>query len=248
MDQDWLYLLLFLFGVLAGILNVFAGGGSSITLPLLIFMGLDAGTANGTNRLAILFQNISAVASFKKEKISDFGLSLKLSLLTLPGAIAGTFLAVKINDDLFEKILGIVLIFVVLSFFIPFGKNQEKETNPKIGFLPALSMFGIGFYGGFIQVGVGFLLMAALRFLMRFDLIHVNMHKVFVVFIYTVPSMLIFIFAGKIHYISGLVLASGNALGAWWAARMTVRKGEKLIKNMLAAAIVIMAAKLLGVF
>jgi len=248
MDQDWLYLLLFLFGVLAGILNVFAGGGSSITLPLLIFMGLDAGTANGTNRLAILFQNISAVASFKKEKISDFGLSLKLSLLTLPGAIAGTFLAIKINDDLFEKILGVVLIFVVLSFFIPFGKNQTKQADTKIGFLPALSMIGAGFYGGFIQVGVGFLLMAALRFLMRFDLVHVNMHKVFVVFIYTVPSMLIFIFAGKIDYISGLVLASGNALGAWWAARMTVRKGEKLIKNMLAAAIVIMAAKLLGVF
>jgi uncharacterized membrane protein YfcA len=240
-------IILFFVGIIAGFLNVTAGGGSTLTLPTLIFLGLESSVANGTNRVAILIQNISAVYSFKREKYQDLKASFILSLFTLPGAIAGALLAVKLDDEIFQKILGIIMIAIILSMFIP-----QKQTNPtgnsKLSFPTMVSMFGIGFYGGFIQVGVGFLIMASLKYLMKLNLILVNMHKVFVVLIYTIPALIIFIVTDNVNWFLGLSLAAGNALGGWWGAKISVKKGEGFIKVVLIIAILIMALKLLNFF
>jgi len=242
-------LLLFSVGVISGVINVMAGGGSSLTLPVLIFLGLDSALANGTNRIAIVIQNIAAVSSFKKEKYFQLDTSLKLSLLTLPGSIVGAIAAVKMSDELFQKILAVVMIGIIVSMVIPKSKTvYSDDPNKKISFWAHLSMFFIGFYGGFIQVGVGFLLMAALHYLMKLNLVYVNMHKVFIVFIFTIPALLIFIITGNVHWGFGLSLAAGNGLGAWWAAKMSVKKGEVVIKIVLFIAIFIMALKLLNIF
>ncbi|MFW5700771.1 MAG: sulfite exporter TauE/SafE family protein, partial [Cyclobacteriaceae bacterium] len=186
-------------------------------------------------------------ASFQSEKYSEFGLSLKMAAFTMPGAIAGGLLAVNIGDEAFKAILGIVMIGVVIAMLIP--KNYQKEMiKPKSMWPVYLAMFGIGFYGGFIQVGVGFLLMAALHFLLRVTLVHVNMHKVFIVLVYTVPALLIFIISGNVNWILGLSLAAGNAAGGWIAAKAQVKKGDKIVRYVLIAAIIIMALRLLGVF
>jgi uncharacterized membrane protein YfcA len=242
-------LLLFGVGSIAGFINVNAGGGSSITLPTLIFMGLDGALANGTNRIAIFIQNIFAVASFRKNKMHQFKKSMELSLFTLPGAILGAILASRISSALFERILGGVLIFIVISLLF---SRSYKERNPDQGeqrswwIYPAL--LGIGFYGGFLQIGVGFLFMAALYHLLRVDLITVNMHKVFIVLIYTLPALLIFIWTGNVNWKYGLALAAGNALGGWWGAHVAVKGGERVIRIILAVAISIMALKLFGLF
>jgi uncharacterized membrane protein YfcA len=142
--------------------------------------------------------------------------------------------------------LGIVLIFIVISMFFTrkYDKNnldQEKHSN----WLIYPTLFGIGFYGGFLQVGVGFLFMAALYNLLKLDLIRVNMHKVFIVLIYTIPALLIFIVSGNVNWKFGLCLAAGSGLGAWFGARASVKGGEKLIRIVLAIAISGMAIKLL---
>ncbi len=241
-------LILFAVGNLAGFLNVNAGGGSTITVPALIFLGLDATIANGTNRIAIFFQNISAVYSFKREKYQEFKLSTKLSLLTLPGAIAGAILAVRVSDALFEKILGIVMIGIIISMLFPKSKkNSIYDPNKKLSWPVYLAMFGIGFYGGFIQVGVGFIIMAALQYLLKLDLVRVNMHKVFIVLIYTAPALLIFIFTNNVNWPLGISLAAGNSFGAWWAAKFAIKKGEKFIKIILIIAVFIMSLKLLNI-
>ena len=240
--------ILFFVGCTAGFLNVNAGGGSTLTLPALIFLGLDPSVANGTNRLAIIIQNISAVQSFKQSNYKDFSTSLKLSLFTLPGAIAGAFIATRINDELFQKILAIVIIGIIISMFIPQKKNSTDNSKPINNFLLYFSMIGIGFYGGFIQVGVGFLIMASLRYLMKLNLVMVNMHKVFIVLIYTLPAFFIFVLTDNVNWILGIVLAIGNATGAWWAEKFSVKKGEKFIKIILFVAVLIMALKLLNVF
>jgi uncharacterized protein len=230
-------------------MNVVAGGGSSLTLPALIFLGLDTTLANGTNRIAVIVQNISAVYAFKQEKFFQFPLSMKLSLLTLPGAVLGAFIALDISDDLFQKILGVIMIGVIISMLIP---NSKKSTDghgkEKITFPVILSMIFIGFYGGFIQVGIGFMLMAALNRLMRLNLVYVNMHKVFIVLALTIPPLIVFWISGNVNWTLGLMLAAGNALGAWWAAKMSIKKGEKFIRYVLIAAILIMAMKLLDIF
>jgi uncharacterized membrane protein YfcA len=119
-------------GIIAGFINVNAGGGSTLTLPTLIFLGLESSMANGTNRVAILIQNISAVYSFKKEKYSQIKTSLKLSLLTLPGAVTGAFLAINLDDKIFQKILGIVMIGIIISMIIPQNSNNSENKNGNI--------------------------------------------------------------------------------------------------------------------
>ena len=240
-------IILLFVGIIAGFLNVTAGGGSILTLPTLIFLGLESSVANGTNRVAILVQNISAVYSFKREKYQDLKASFIISLFTLPGAIFGALLAVKLDDEIFQKILGIIMIAIILSMFIP-QKQTNSTGNSKLSFPTVVSMFGIGFYGGFIQVGVGFLIMASLKYLMKLNLVLVNMHKVFVVLIYTIPALIIFIVTDNVNWFLGLSLAAGNALGGWWGAKMSVKKGEGFIKGVLIIAILIMALKLLNFF
>ena len=241
--------MLFVIGTTAGFLNVLAGGGSSLTLPVLIFLGLDASVANGTNRVAIIIQNISAVHSFKKENYIDSKLSLKLAVLTLPGAIIGAVAAIKISNQTFETILGLVMIGVIVSLLIPMPKQKYSDSDSKLKTIPMfLSMFAIGFYGAFIQVGVGFLLMAALHYLMKLDLVRVNMHKVFIVLIFTIPALILFIITDNVNWPMAVSLSIGNAFGAWWSAKISVRKGEKFIKMILIVAVLIMALKLLKVF
>lgn len=240
--------ILFGVGIIAGFINVNAGGGSSLTLPTLLFIGLDGAIANGTNRIAIIFQNIFAVASFHKKKVHQFGTSLKLSLFTLPGAVIGAAVATRVSHVLFQRILGIALIFIVFSMFFsrPSGENNSIRKDKSWFIYPAL--VAIGFYGGFLQVGVGFLFMAALYHLLRLDLILVNMHKVFIILIYTLPALLIFTITGNTNWKYGLILAAGNALGGWWGAHVAVKGGEKIIRIVLAIAITIMAVKLFGIF
>ncbi|MEP0861135.1 MAG: sulfite exporter TauE/SafE family protein [Ignavibacterium sp.] len=241
-------LILFGVGAVAAFINVNAGGGSSLTLPALIFLGLDASVANGTNRVAIIFQNISAVYSFKKEKYYELKNSMILSLLSLPGAIAGAVFAVKISNDVFEKVLGIIMILIIVTMIIPQKREKNVTANFKVDWKVVLSMLLIGFYGGFLQVGVGFIIMALLHNILKLDLIRVNMHKVFIVFIFTIPALLVFILTNNVNWFYGLSLSAGNAFGGWWGAKLSVKKGEKLIKAVLIVSIFIMAIKLLNIF
>jgi uncharacterized membrane protein YfcA len=250
MDELVKLLLLFGIGSIAGFINVMAGGGSTITLPILILLGLDPSLANGTNRIGILAQTLSAVVSFRQEKYHDFKLSLRLTAFTLPGAVAGAIIATRISDDLFQKILAFVLIAVTISMFLK-KTNQRKPEGDHKGksfWLIYPVMLAIGFYGGFMQVGIGFVFMATLYHLLRLDLVRVNMHKVFIIFVYTIPAFLVFLLTGNVEWRFGLILAAGMASGAWWAAKISVKKGEKIIRIALIPVILWMALKLLNIF
>lgn len=240
-----MYLVLFIIGTLAGFINVMAGGGSAITLPVLIFLGLDGAMANGTNRLAILIQNIFAVAGFKQNKFSAFTQSMYYALYTLPGALIGAFLANQIDHYWFKKILGLVIIFIIATMLLPKPKVKNEDQTKKSKIMLAISLFGIGFYGGFIQAGVGFLIMAAFIYFARLNLILVNMHKVFIILIYTIPAFLIFVFSGNVDWFLGIILAAGNGLGGWLGAHLAVKKGEKLIRLVLVIVLIGMSVKLI---
>jgi len=239
----WLELLiLFIVGNIAGFINIMAGGGSTITMPLLILLGMDASMANGTNRLAILIQNISGILSFHQDKKYDFKKIVMLAMWTLPGALIGVITAVRIQDELFEKILGIVIIAVVITLMLP----KPKQTSPaKHKWLAYPTLFAIGFYGGFIQAGVGFLLIATFSYILGLDLVQANMNKIFIIFLYIIPTVVIFAVTKNIHYPFALALAAGTASGAWWSAKLALKGGEKIIRIVLFVAVVIMAVKLI---
>lgn len=238
-------LILFIVGAIAGFINVFAGGGSALTLPVLIFAGLDAATANGTNRIVLILQNISGISSFKQQKVTGLPLAFKYALFTIPGAIAGAIFSVQITQEWFERILGVVMIGIVYTLFKENSDQkplQPEQTRP--GPLFFLILFLIGFYGGFIQVGVGFLIMATLFHFLQINLTHVNFYKLVIILVYMVPAMLVFLYNDKINWTLGLSMAVGNMTGAWIGAHVNVKKGDKFIRYILSLAMLIMAIKL----
>jgi hypothetical protein len=106
-------------------------------------------------------------------------------------------------------------------------------------------MIFVGFYGGFFQIGLGFLLIAILQRGLALDLLRVNMHKVFIVGSYMVIAIIVYAVQGKINWAIGLVLAIGSASGAWVSTHLAIRKGERIIKLVLNIALVAMAIKLI---
>ncbi|MCY3631006.1 MAG: sulfite exporter TauE/SafE family protein [Bacteroidota bacterium] len=238
-------LILFFAGVAGGIMNVMAGGGSTITLPALILLGLDAGVANGTNRVAILIQNISATLTFSSQKKTRIRKSVSYALWTIPGAISGAFMATRIEDALFEKILAGLLIVVVLTMLVPRENGaSDKVARKSVWTGPALLL--IGFYGGFVQIGVGFLFMAVFFHLLHLDLLTTTVHKVTVILLYTGLTLFVFAILGKVDWGFGLTLAAGNATGAFIAAKVAIRRGEKVIRGVMVVAVLIMALRILG--
>ncbi|MCY3972977.1 MAG: sulfite exporter TauE/SafE family protein [Candidatus Dadabacteria bacterium] len=241
--------LLFFVGMAAGAINVMAGSGSALTLPALIFSGLDGSEANGTNRLAILIQNIAAGASFSRERAAGgFRESVKYSLFTLPGMVCGVLVAVSIDDLLFKKIAGGVILLVAASMFLPSlvsGEGGGRFARRKWLLYPAL--VATGFYGGFIQVGVGLVIMGLMFHLVGGGMAEVNARKVFIVLIYTAPAFVMFFFSGNVDLLKGFNLAAGSAIGGWWGAKLSVRKGAAAVRWFLVVALLLSGLKLFGV-
>lgn len=232
-------------GGVAGFVNVMAGGGSLLTMPVMIFLGMTPATANGTNRIALLIQNIIAVDEFRRKGFADVRRSSTLALCTFPGAVAGAIVAVQFDPLWFKRLLAVVMVLVMIHTLrgrrTSTDGSDEERSHPV---LAHLTMLGIGFYGGFIQAGVGFLIIASLQGLLLLDLVRVNMHKVFIIGCYMVPSLIVFAINGNVQWLAGLVLAVGNAAGAWVAVRLAVSKGERVIRVVFALAIVAMAIRL----
>lgn len=243
----WELALLAAAGTVSGYLNVLAGGGSLLTLPVMVFLGMPGPVANGTNRIGILAQNIVAVATFARRGFREFRLSATLSLCALPGAIAGAWFGTTLDGVWFNRVLALVMLLVMLVMATdrkPIGRESRAVSQRRL-FWGHLSMVGLGFYGGFIQIGIGLLLMPVLHRVMGMDLVRVNAHKVFIVGCYTVVALAVFAARVEILWIAGLALAAGNMLGGWLGAHFTVTRGEKLIRWTLNAVLLAMITKLL---
>lgn len=240
-------IVLIVVGFVAGSINTLAGGGSLLTLPILIFLGLPPTIANGTNRIAILFQNIFTTAGFKSKGVVTFPFSIYVGISALFGSIIGAQIAVDIKGDTFNKILAIIMVIVVVYMLLQ-SKRKELQTVEKTTgkhlWLSIVLFFFVGVYGGFIQAGVGFIMLLILSSVNNISLVKSNAIKVTVALIYTFSAVAVFAYNDKINWKVGLTLAIGNSLGGWLASRWSVKKGDGLIRNILIVMIVVMAIKL----
>ncbi|MEQ9298916.1 MAG: sulfite exporter TauE/SafE family protein [Cyclobacteriaceae bacterium] len=233
-------------GVFAGFINTVAGGGSLLTLPIMIFMGLPSNVANATNRVAIFSQNMFSVAGFRSKGVSAFPYAFWLAGTAIIGAIIGAQFAMDIKGEVFNRILAIIMIAVLLlTIFKPGSKvGQSEKMEPKDQIIGAVTFFFIGIYGGFIQAGVGFIIMAALTNINALSLAKTNSIKVFVVLIYTISALGVFIYQDMINWAYGLTLAVGNSTGGWIASRWSADKDDRWIRIILIITVSVMAIKL----
>lgn len=240
-------LITILLGIAAGFINTFAGGGSMLVVPFLIFIGLPANVANATNRIAILLQNVVSVSSFKQKKILDFKTDYKLLIPVTLGSIVGALIAVDINEAIFKKVIAgllVIMFFMLLLNPDAWVKANADKAKMKQPWLRNLIFFFIGIYGGFIQIGIGFFLLAGLVLGCGYDLLKANAVKLFIVLFYTIIALAIFIYNDLVDFKVGLILACGNMLGAWLGVRFSVKWGAKYIRYFLLVILVIVAIRL----
>ncbi len=245
----WEQALLAMVGVAAGFVNVMAGGGSLIVMPVMVLLGLPGPVANGTTRVAILAQNISATTGFRRKGFSDLKLSLSLAACAVPGAALGAHFGTQLQGVLFNRVLAGVMIAVMILMATggksPASGDQPRPPSRRRLVAGHVLMFGAGLYGGFIQAGVGFILMAILHRVVGLDLVRVNMHKVFIVGVYTIVALAVFAARGNVLWVTGLILAAGMAAGGWIGSHVAVARGERAIRVVLFVALAALAAKLL---
>lgn len=253
------YLALFAAGLAAGIMNTIAGGGSVITLPVLIFAGLPADVANATNRIGIIAQNIAAVRQFRMNKVREGHLSWRLMLVASVAAVLGAVFATMLPNEDFKKVLGVLLlVLLVLILKQPkprlLGEDEAPEnawaplsTVQKAGLL--VTFFGLGIYAGFIQAGMGVMILVVLGYFLRMDLVRGNYIKLIVILGLSFVALGTFMLRGvRIDWVAGGVVTAGQVIGAYLGTWVVLRKGATWIKAIMVLAIVGSSAKLLGAF
>ncbi len=232
-------------GLVAGIINAVAGGGSTLTVPLLVLAGVPGTSANGSNRIGILTSNLAAATSFRRLGVD--GLSKSSSILgpVVAGSLIGSLAISNLTDDAFETVFGLLMIpLILLSIRKP---RVRTDREPWSRGVTLVVFFLIGIYGGAIQAGVGLVLLAALT-RAGFDLVTADSIKVLVTFSVTLVALPVFIWNGQVDWIPALVLAAGFTAGGWAGAHVAVRGGEQVIRIAMVLAALVLAASLLGAF
>lgn len=236
-------LIIFLAGLAVAFINTVSAAGSLVSLSALMFAGLSSAEANATNRIPIIFQSFFSVKGFESKGITGDIYKWWLAAACVPGAVIGALFAVKIPTEIFDKILLVVMLFfLVITSLNPLKTKTgtEERTALKHKITGVLIYFFVGIYGGFIQAGSGFFLMAPALLLHRFNIHKTNYYKVFITLIYTFAALAIFIWKGNVHWGYGLVMSAGTSLGGWLTSRWSVAVDEVWMKRL----IVVMIAAL----
>lgn len=221
-------------GFLAGGINTIAGGGSNLTLPALMLLGLPADIANGTNRVAVLAQCVVGTKGFDDHQSLDRPAILPILIPNVIGGTVGAIGAALLPNLYLKPVLLITILAMAVIILVrpsviapPPGTLALSPASNRVAWW---SLFGAGVYGGFVQAGVGFILLAALAGGLRYDLLRANALKTVCTLAFTSVALVIFIGFGQVSWIPGLVLASGTVFGAHLAVKVAVRASQNAIK------------------
>lgn len=221
-------------GFLAGGINTVAGGGSNLTLPALMMLGLPADVANGTNRVAVLMQCIVGVRGYDKHQTLDRPAIKAILLPTVIGGVVGALAAALMPNLYLKPILLITILTMSLVILLrpnviapePGTPTRSPSDNP----IAWWSLFGAGVYGGFVQAGVGFILLGALAGGLRYDLVRANALKMTCALAFTAVAFVVFVAFGQVRWIPGLIVACGSMTGAHLAVKVAVKASQNSIK------------------
>ena len=232
-------------GVLAGIINTVAGGGSMLTVPLLVLAGVPGNSANGSNRLGILTSTASATVAFRRLGVDGLSKAIPVLAPTLVGSLIGSLTISRLPDRAFEIVFGVLMIpLIVLTVRKPTARDG---VEPWPIWLTVVVFVLIGAFGGAFQAGIGLVLLAALT-RAGFDLVTANSVKMVVSLTVTVIALPVFLLSGNIVWLPAVVLAAGFFVGGWCGAQVAVRGGENLIRMAMVAAAIVLSGRLIGLY
>ena len=235
-------------GVLVGIINTLAGGGSVVTVTMFTALGLPLGMANGTNRLPVLLQNFTSTLTFLRKRMLDVRTGLLLSVPTVAGNVAGSLVASHIDEAVFKICMGVVLAVILIYMVFDRSRKQfhgghELRIRP-IHYVWFLMM---GFYSGYIYIGLGYLILAVTMWSMNLDVITANVIKNFVIFVSTPFALGVFIWHGQVDFLYGVLHGAGNIVGAFLASHYAVGWGVRFVKIFTIFIVLFCFADLIGI-
>ena len=221
-------------GVLGGFINTIAGGGSMVTVPALMLLGMPADHANGTNRVGILQQSLTGIRGFNESGKLDKGAILPMLIPTVSGAALGALSTTWLHPDVLKPVLlGAMITIALVTLIFPDVVAPAEGTRTyslRERPLGALMLFGAGLYGGFVQAGVGFILIAALAAGLRYDLVRANALKVVCTAAFSVVALAVFAATGRVEWVSGIILAVGMTIGAYASVRFALNVSQRIIR------------------
>lgn len=240
-------ILLLVSGVIVGIINTLGGGGSVISMALFMAMGLPVNVANGTNRIAVVLQNLSSTLTFIRKRMLDIKSGLLLSIPAIIGNILGSMVAMEVDDTTFRICLSVVLA-VILVYLIFDRQRPHLHTGHSltIRWWYYIWFLIVGFYGGYIYIGLGFLILAVTIWTMKLDIITANVLKGCVIFLSTPFALAVFMINGQVDYGVGLLHGAGNIIGAVMASHWAIGWGVKFVKVFTLVVIVVSFIDLIG--
>ncbi len=237
-------------GLFVGFINTLAGGGTIISLTVLMLFGLSPSVANGTNRVAVLIQNIVAVRNFSQQKLIDTKKGIYYGIPTLIGSILGASIVINLNEKIIEYCFGGVML-MMLFFLIRNPKkwliNNEELLKKPYSLKMIIIFFLIGIYGGFIHVGVGYFILMGFVFGVGFDLLRSNAMKNFLVLIYVPFTLIIFIINNQVRWDYGLIHSIGNIIGAYIASKWAIEWGANFVKWVMIVIIFLSSLQMFGI-
>lgn len=234
-------------GFAAGIVNTLAGGGSLITVGLLVFLGMPGTLANGTNRIGVLVQSLTSAWRFRAEGVSGFREAVPILVPTLTGSLLGAYGISRVTPEIFEQLFGVVMLLLLVPMLRPGRGARREHAAPWPPALRTAVFFAIGLYGGALQAGVGiFLIFAMSR--AGSDLLLANSVKVVVIAALTAVAVPVFVVSGQVAWLEAGALTLGFSAGAVVGVRVAVVGGERILRPVLVAAVIALAGRMLGLY
>ena len=250
-DASWWeygqYAVFFILGAVVSLINSIAGGGSSLSLPIMIFLGLPPTVANGTNRIGLIIGNISSVVNLAKHGYLDMKLFRQLLLPSLIGAFIGVFFLISIGDKAFQAVIAIAICLVVVMSRLRkdiFGKPPATPPE-KLTLGGAIGFALVSIYGCIVQIGVGFVQIFSLTRYTGLDPIHVNALKNCLTTVFLVVSTAALAFAGKVNWSIAIVMSVGAWCGGYFGSALQRKKGNKFIENFISVCSLALAVYLI---
>lgn len=214
----WMYPLAITAGAFAGFINTLAGNGSAVTLPLLVMMGLSPTVANGTNRVGVIIQSMIAAFTFQKKGLIPKEGIWWMIIPSVLGALVGSNLAVNLTEETMQLSMGVLMLFLLALVLLNPKKwlaesmaDMAKVRSPRNVFI----FFLIGVHGGFLQAGVGVMLLTALVLGAGYSLRYANGVKILIVLVFSIPALLTFVWNGNVNWAYGFLVALGQGFGGW---------------------------------
>lgn len=241
----WTVAILIGSGLMVGFINTLAGGGTIISLSLFMMLGMPPALANGTNRLAVVFQTFTSSMGFLRHKVLDIRMATRLGIPCVIGSMLGTWIAIDIPARTFEVVLAVSMVFMLVFVIykpVRWLHGVVSRSGEKPSWWLLVIFFLIGIYGGLIYVGVGYYLLAAIVLGAGCDLLRANAIKVWIVLLYVPFNLILFMMAGQVDYTYGLVHAIGNIGGAWLATRYAITWGVNFVRWVLVAVVLLVIA------